>query len=184
MQIAIYELTYCHADVGTRNDHYFWLTGINQSINLTCERTCGENYTESWLLLLNTTDYGMQSIELTSEGKVSLFEQQHGELAVQMHRGSDIDCDCTSSADLVGFSLELVYVNSSIHTFQGDMIVSCSAAYRDNAKVYTPLSMVVYLPAEDTCSPTTTYLTCSTIGNWLNPVILAVVIIIGCWLQL
>lgn len=125
------------------SSHHLYLTGINHSINLTCERTCGSCYTESWLVLMYSTELGrMQSIDL-NDARVSHFKAVHGEFSTRLHHASNSNC---SNDAMVQFSLQLTLDNDSIHSTEGNIIISCSAAVGENAKVYGPLSMVVYLP--------------------------------------
>ena len=42
----------------------------------------------------------MLSVELINDDRVSQFECQHGELSMQMHHGSDVNCTSTPNDDV------------------------------------------------------------------------------------
>lgn len=133
-----------HTGVGTATEsaHHFSLTHTNQTIKLSCERSCG-SYNESWLILLYRTELNRSESLQLNDLTVKVFEREHPEFSLQLRHASDADCMADTT---VQFSLEMTLVNNSIHTTRGNLIISCSAAISDRAKVFAPLSTVVYLP--------------------------------------
>ncbi len=137
--------------------HYFELKEAGQSVNITCNRTCGSDYRDIWKVLIHNAGTNESETWRVNDEHEVLRKEQHPEFDIQAYVTPDpLHCNEDQTVPSI---MNIRLASKTVTSTSESIIVACGLQFQLET-LYPAFSAVVDLPLRDVapapCTPTPT----------------------------